>query len=212
MLSPKVCIFILKFEIQTILFPVSQNWGSPHACFAKMTVTKHISWVQDSHVKVTRQPTTSKHPEHNYRTSEWHTSLTPVSLFSNNELFSLTDGKGLWILYPLPPFVLKTIRYHEAFLLRQCSKPFLMLWAFNTAPHTVTPTITLFSLLFHFMTDFTIVMNSNNLSDPCERVIWPLKGSQPPDWEPLFFWALITTLVDKMVPRNSPLQRQSSRA
>lgn len=94
---PTACIFILKFEIQMIRFPVSQNWGPPHACFAKMTVTKHISWVQDSHVKVTRQPTTSKRSEHNYhRTSEWQT-LTP-RLVCQQWPISLAESGVLWHL------------------------------------------------------------------------------------------------------------------
>ena len=61
-----------------------------------------------------------------------------------------------------------------------------MLWLFNTVPHVAVtpPTIKL----------FTAVMNHNVnnlcfpmvLGDPCERVIWPPKESQPTGWELLF--------------------------
>lgn len=60
-------------------------------------------------------------------------------------------------------------------------KTSLTLWPFNTAPHVVTPNynIVFIAVSLHDC-HFAIVMNSKNLSDLCERVIWPLKGVTTP--------------------------------
>lgn len=71
-----------------------------------------------------------------------------------------------------------------------------MLRPFNAAPHVLTPTIKLFSMLLQNCNFSTVMSHNINtwyvgylIFNPCERVVWPpppSKGSQPTSWELLF--------------------------
>jgi hypothetical protein len=87
----------------------------------------------------------------------------------------------------------------------QWLSPFLMLRPFNAAPHVLTPTIKLFSMLLQNCNFSTVMSHNINtwyvgylIFNPCERVVWPPQRGHDPWVEN--HW----TRTSKIMNQNKP--------